>query len=232
MKLSVIICVYNEQKTILEVVKRVQEADLLPGWTKEIIIVDNCSTDGTSELLKTITDENVRTILQPRNLGKGNSIRTAIPLCTGEFTITQDADLEYHPRQYRFLLQKALEEDLDAVYGSRVLSGKKYHYYTLNYVVVRVLTILTNLFFGAHYTDVATNYKLVRTSILKSLSLTCSGFDLDFEISDKLALATKKISEVPIDFEPRTYQQGKKIRYKDGIRAFWVIIHDRLFPHR
>lgn len=232
MKLSVIICVYNEQKTILEVVKRVQEADLLPGWTKEIIIVDNCSTDGTRELLKTITDENVRIIFQPRNLGKGNSIRTAIPLCTGEFTITQDADLEYHPRQYRLLLQKALEEDLDAVYGSRVLSGKRYHYYKLNYFVVRVLTIFTNLFFGAHYTDVATNYKLVRTSLLKSLQLSCSGFDLDFEISNKLALVTKKISEVPIDFEPRTYKQGKKIRYKDGIRAFSVIIRDRLFPHR
>ena len=157
-----------------------------------------------------ITDENVRIVLQPKNLGKGNSIRTAIPLCTGEFTITQDADLEYHPRQYRLLLQKALEEDLDAVYGSRVLGGKRYHYYTLNYFVVRVLTFFTNLFFGAHYSDVATNYKLVRTSILKSLPLTCSGFDLDFVISNKLALAAKKISEVPIDFEPRTYQQGEK----------------------
>jgi glycosyltransferase involved in cell wall biosynthesis len=147
------------------VLKRVQEAELLPGWTKEIIIVDNCSTDGTRELLKTITDENVRIILQPRNFGKGNSIRTAIPLCTGEFTITQDADLEYHPRQYRLLLRKALEENLDVVYGLRVLGGKRYHYYTLNYFVVRFLTIITNFFFDAHYTDVATNYKFSEVAI-------------------------------------------------------------------
>lgn len=229
MKLSIIICVYNERATILEVIKRVKEAELLPGWTKEIIIVDNCSTDGTRELLETINDKDIRIIFQPRNLGKGNSIRTAIPLCSGDFTITQDADLEYHPRQYRLLLKKALDDNLDAVYGSRVLGGKRYHYYTLNYFVVRFLTILTNLLFGAHYTDVATNYKLIRTSLLKSLNLTCSGFDLDFEISNKLALATKKISEVPIEFEPRTYQEGKKIRYKDGIQAFLRIIRDRLF---
>lgn len=227
MKLSVIICVYNEKGTILEVVRRVQDVSLGNGWEKEIIIVDNYSTDGTRDLLKTLQDDNIKIILQPRNLGKGNSIRTAIPLCTGDYTITQDADLEYHPRQYPVLLEKALRENLDVVYGSRVLGGKQYHYYAVNYWGVRALTFLTNLFFDAQYTDVATNYKLVRTSLLKSLHLTCSGFDLDFEISNKLARATKKIAEVPIDFTPRTYMQGKKIRASDGMRALWIILRDR-----
>lgn len=229
MKLSVIICVYNEKETILEVVERVQHAPLVNGWSKEIIIVDNHSTDGTRDLLQTITDRNVRTVLQPANFGKGTSVRTGIPLCTGEFTITQDADLEYHPREYKKLLQKALADDLDVVYGSRVLGGKKYHHYAANYWAVRTLTWLTNTFFNARYTDVATNYKLVRTSLLKSLKLTCSGFDLDFELSNKLALKTKKIGEVPIDFEPRTYAQGKKIHAKDGLQALQVIIRNRLF---
>ena len=196
MKLSVIICVYNEEDTILEVIQRVQQAELGPDWTKEIIIVDNCSTDNTRELLKEISEPNIRIVLQSENLGKGNSIRTAIPLCTGDFTITQDADLEYHPNQYSLLLKKALSEDLDAVYGSRVLGNKRYHYYPVNYWAVRILTFLTNLFFSANYTDVATNYKLIKTPLLQKLKLSCSGFDLDFELSDKLALATKKIGEI------------------------------------
>lgn len=229
MKLSIIICVYNERDTILEVVRRVQEVELGADWTKEIIIVDNYSTDGTRDLLNTIQDDNIKVIFQPKNFGKGTSIRTAIPLCTGDYTITQDADLEYHPRQYPILLEKAMRENLDVVYGSRVLGGKKYHYYAVNYWGVRILTFLTNIFFGAHYTDVATNYKLIRTSLLKSLHLTCSGFDLDFEISNKLARATKKIGEVPIIFEPRTYRQGKKIRLYDGLRSLYVIFRDRLF---
>ena len=227
MKLSVIICVYNERETILEVVRRVQEVNLGSGWSKEIIIVDNCSTDGTRDLLKTITDDNVKIVLQPRNFGKGNSIRTAIPLCTGDYTITQDADLEYHPRQYPVLLEKAVRDNLDVVYGSRVLGGKHYHHYAANYWGVRFLTWLTNLLYGTCFTDVATNYKLVRTSLLKSLRLTCSGFDLDFELSNKLARATQKIAEAPIDFEPRTYQEGKKIRPRDGLNALWVILRDR-----
>lgn len=228
MKLSVIICVFNEKETILEILKRVQEADIGTDWTKDIVIVDNFSTDGTRDLLKTITAENVRIVLQPKNFGKGNSVRTAIPLCTGDFTITQDADLEYHPRQYRLLIEKALHDKLDVVYGSRVLGGKRYHHYAANYWAVRALTILTNILFGTHYTDVATNYKLIRTSLLKSLQLTCSGFDLDFELSNKLALKTKLIGEVPIDFNPRTYAQGKKINLIDGLKALWVILHNRL----
>lgn len=228
MKLSVIICVFNEKATILEIVRRVQQTPLGKNWEKEIIIVDNQSTDGTRDLLQKITDNNVRIIYQPENKGKGGSIRTAIPLCTGDFTITQDADLEYHPRQYPRLLEKALTNNLDVVYGSRVLGGKRYHHYAVNYWGVRLLTILTNLLFRTRYTDVATNYKLVRTPLLQSLTLRCSGFDLDFEISNKLALKTKRIDEVPIDFEPRTYAEGKKIKLRDGIHAVLIILRDRI----
>lgn len=230
MKLSVIIPVYNERETILEIISRVQTVDLGPDWEKELIVVDNCSTDGTRDLLQTVTASNVRLVLQPRNMGKGTSVRTGLELASGDFTITQDADLEYNPAEYPKLLDKAVKENLDVVYGSRVLGGKKYHHYAANYWTVRVLTLLTNILFGAPYTDVATNYKLMRTSILKSLKLTCSGFDLDFELSNKLALATHRIGEVPISFNPRTYEQGKKIRMLDGLHAFWVIFRDRFIP--
>ena len=232
MKLSVIICVFNECDTIMVVLRRVQLAKLGANWQKEIIVVDNCSTDGTRELLRDYHAKNVRVIMQPENRGKGHSVRTAIPLCSGDFTITQDADLEYHPRQYAVLLARALVDDLDVVYGSRVLGGKRYHYYAVNYWAVRTLTWLTNSLFGANFTDVATNYKLVRTQLLQSLHLACSGFDLDFEISNQLALATDRIAEVPIDFEPRTYAQGKKIGWRDGLRAFRVIILDRIARSR
>ncbi|HEY4723158.1 MAG TPA: glycosyltransferase family 2 protein [Anaerolineae bacterium] len=230
MKLSVIIPVYNERETILEIINRVRAVSLGDGWEKELIVVDNCSTDGTRDLLRMVTLPNVKIVYQPRNLGKGASVRAGISLASGDFAITQDADLEYDPAEYPRLLERALKENLDVVYGSRVLGGKRYHHYAANYWAVRLLTLLTNLFFGVHYTDVATNYKLVRTPILKSLRLTCSGFDLDFELSDKLALATKRIGEVPISFNPRTYEQGKKIRFKDGLRAYWVIFRDRFIP--
>lgn len=232
MKLSVIICVYNEHETIMEILHRVQTTDLGPGWEREVIIVDNVSTDGTRELLQTIDADNVRVVYQEVNLGKGNSVRTAIPLCQGDYTITQDADLEYNPQDYAALLEKATAENLDVVYGSRVLGGKRYHYYAMNYWAVRGLTLMTNLLFGARYTDVATNYKLVRTPLLQSLKLTCSGFDLDFELSNKLALATRKIGEAPIGFTPRTYEQGKKIRAGDGLGALRVILRDRFIPQR
>jgi dolichol-phosphate mannosyltransferase len=231
MLLSVIVCVYNERDTVLPVIGRVQAAGLPEGWSKELIVVDNCSTDGTRELLQGLIDPNVKVIYQPRNLGKGTSVRTAIPLCQGAFTITQDADLEYDPQDYGRLLDKALAEELDVVYGSRVLGRKRYHYYTRNYWGVRALTLLTNVLFGCRFTDVATNYKLVRTPVLQSLDLTGSGFELDFELTDKLALATRRIGEAPISYSPRTYAQGKKIRAADGLRALWVIVRDRLVGH-
>lgn len=219
---------YNEKDTILTALQRVQAADISP-WEKEIIIVDNCSTDGTREILQGLEqNEHLRIIFQPRNMGKGTSIRTAIPHCTGDYTIIQDADLEYDPFEWPLLLEKAVAEDLDAVYGSRTLGGRATYVYVQNYLGVRFLTWLTNLLFGTNYTDVATACKMVRTSVLKSLDLTCSGFDLDFELSNKLGKNGYRVGEVPVTYRPRSLEEGKKIRPWDGLGAVRVILRDWL----
>ncbi len=223
MKLSVIMSAYNEKDTILTALERVKAVEI----EKEIIIVDNCSTDGTRELLQQINDDDTRIILQPENFGKGTSIRTAIPYCTGDYTIIQDADLEYDPQDWHRLVDLALEKDLDAVYGSRVLGGPK-AIYTHFYWGVSFLTFLTNLLFRANLTDVATACKMVRTSVLQELELNCAGFDLDFELTDKLLKNGYQIAEVPVSYQPRSFEEGKKIRAKDGLKALFTILRDWL----
>jgi len=224
MKLSVIMSAYNEKDSILAALERVKTVAI----EKEIIIVDNCSTDGTRELLQQINDDDIRIIFQPENYGKGTSIRTAIPYCTGDYTIIQDADLEYDPQDWHALIDLALERDLDAVYGSRVLGGPK-AIYTHFYWGVSFLTFLTNLLFRANLTDVATACKMVRTSVLQELELNCAGFDLDFELTDKLLKNGYQIVEVPVSYRPRSFEEGKKIRAKDGLKALFTIIRDRLW---
>ncbi len=225
MKLSVIMPAFNERDTILTALERVKAVEI----EKEIIVVDNCSTDGTRELLQQIDDDDIRIIFQPENFGKGTSIRTAIPYCTGDYTIIQDADLEYDPQDWHKLVDLALEKDLGAVYGSRVLGGPK-AIYSHFYWGVRFLTFLTNLLFGANLTDVATACKMVRTEVLQELKLNCAGFDLDFELTDKLCKNGYEIVEVPISYHPRSFEEGKKIRAKDGLRALFTILTDRLLP--
>ena len=238
MKLSVIMSAYNERDTILTALERVKAVEI----EKEIIIVDNCSTDGTRELLQQINDDDIpstalrrssgqgsghcRIIFQPENYGKGTSIRTAIPHCTGDYAIIQDADLEYDPQDWHKLVDLALERDLDAVYGSRVLGGPK-AIYTHFYWGVSFLTFLTNLLFRANLTDVATACKMVRTSVLQELKLNCAGFDLDFELTDKLLKNGYQIVEVPVSYQPRSFEEGKKIRAKDGLKALFTILRDR-----
>jgi len=266
MKLSIIICAYNEKDTILSVLDRVSAVSLGAGWQKEIIVVDNFSTDGTRELLKTVAHESARTeaeqsarpsrpekrssrrnrkgrgeaptgtmptqlkvIFHPQNLGKGASIRTAVENCTGDYAIIQDADLEYDPAEIPRFLEKALSDHADAVYGSRTITGNVNYIYVRNYWGVRLLTFLTNLLFNARYTDVATASKMVRTSVLKSLNLKCSGFDLDFELSNKLARGRRRVIEIPITYRPRSIAEGKKIRPKDGLSALFQILKDRFF---
>ena len=227
MKLSVIVCAYNERDTILTVLDRLQAMRLDSSWEKEIVVVDNFSTDGTRELLKDIRDENTKVILHSRNLGKGASVRTAIQHCTGDYAIIQDADLEYDPAEIPRFVRKAMEDRADAVYGSRTIGGQANYIYAKNYLGVRVLTLLTNFLFRSQYTDVATASKMVRTSVLRSLNLRCSGFDLDFELSNKLGKFGYRVAEIPITYRPRSYAQGKKIRAKDGLIALSQILKDR-----
>ena len=230
MRLSVIICVYNERDTILTVLERVQAVDLGPGWEKEIIVVDNFSTDGTRELLQGLDLPDVQVIFHPRNLGKGTSVRTAIAHCTGDYAIIQDADLEYDPAEYSLFLERVANDHPAAIYGSRTLGGHAVYEYVANYVGVRFLTELTNLLYGARLTDVATAAKMVRADVLQSLNLTGAGFDLDFELTDKILRAGHEIVEIPITYRPRTIAEGKKIRPWDGLWALKVIIRDRLVP--
>ncbi len=230
MKLSIIICVYNELETILTVLERVRGVELGSGWEKEIIIVDNFSTDGTRELLEELSLPEGQVVFHPRNLGKGTSVRTGIARCSGDYAIIQDADLEYAPEEYLLFLERIAVDRPAAIYGSRTLGGRAVYKYVANYLGVRFLTELTNLLYGARLTDVATAAKMVRTDVLKSLHLTGAGFDLDFELTDKILRAGHKIVEVPVSYHPRTIAEGKKIRPWDGLWALKVILRDRLLP--
>ncbi|MDF1512222.1 MAG: glycosyltransferase family 2 protein [Anaerolineae bacterium] len=230
MKLSLIVCTYNEKDTILTVLDRIHQAPLLPGWDREIIVVDNASTDGTQDLLRSLQYDDMIVVYQPKNLGKGTSIRTAIPLCNGHYAFIQDADLEYDPYDYPIFLTLVENEYPAAIFGSRTLGGRKIYKYVANYWGVRMLTALTNLLYGSQLTDVATASKMVRMDILKRLKLVGSGFDLDFELPNKLLLAGYEIKEVPISYQPRTVEEGKKIRPWDGLWALRVIIRDRFIP--
>lgn len=228
MKLSVIICCYNEKTTIAEVIKNTKAVQLGHGWEREILVIDNCSTDGTRELLKTIKDPEVKIILQSKNMGKGMSIRTGINQMSGDYLIIQDADLEYDPAEHPKFCRKVEDTGAAAIFGSRVLGGQVKYKYAHAYLGVRFLTAITNLFFGGRLTDVATATKLVRADVAKSLHLTTTDFNLDFELPNKILLAGHEILEIPINYSPRTYEEGKKITSRDGFRALITIFRDRL----
>lgn len=226
MKLSIIICAYNEAETILTILERVHAVDL-GEWAKEIIVVDNCSTDGTRELLRDVETSNTRIIYQPQNMGKGTSIRTAIEHLSGDYAVIQDADLEYDPADIPKLLKKAEEGEV-AIFGSRTLQGQSNYKYYHAYLGVRVITTFMNILFGGKLTDSATATKMVRADILKRMHLIGKGFDLDFELPDKLLMAGYNIAEVPVSYSPRTYEEGKKITTQDGLYAIYIMLRDRL----
>lgn len=223
MTLSVIMPVYNEKDTIVEILRRVQAVEI----EQEIIIVDNCSTDGTREVLQELQAENVEVVLQPRNMLKGTSVRAGIDRARGDFTIVQDADLEYDPQDYHKLLAAAHAEAADAVIGTRfggtdAATGPAIHSFGRNR-----LNDLFRLLYGSQLTDVASCYKLVRTPLLKGLKLRCSSFDLDYEMAAKLAKRGARVVEVPIHYSPRTVAEGKKLRWSDGFAAAWCLLKYR-----
>jgi glycosyltransferase involved in cell wall biosynthesis len=227
MKLSVIIPVYNEQNTFRTLFEKVQAVEV----DKEIIVVDNCSTDGTRDVLSELSSnrgEPLRIVLQPQNYGKGTSVRVGIQLADGKYLIVQDADLEYDPQDYPKLLQAADEGARAVVYGSRLMAmGVQEHKSPLFYFGRTFLSDVFSLLYGQRITDVSTCYKLIRTDVAQSLNLKCSGFDLDFEISAKLARRGHRIHEVPISYNPRTAAEGKKLRLRDGWTALWTLVRCR-----
>jgi glycosyltransferase involved in cell wall biosynthesis len=216
-ELTVIIPVLNEIKTLPEIVRRVQALCL----DKEIIIVDNVSTDGTREFVKSL--EGVRKVFQPKNLGRGASVRKGIELATGEYTVIHDADLEYHPEDLVHMLALAKSNGADAVYGSRVLGGRKTNYYSY-YLGTVFLTSVINVLCGARLTDAGTALKMARTGLLQRIEQQCNGFDWDFEITTKLCLAGVEIVEYAARYRPRTHREGKKITALNGLPSLRAIL--------
>jgi glycosyltransferase involved in cell wall biosynthesis len=225
MKLSVIIPVYNEAGTILEVVKRVQETP----YDKEIIIVDDCSNDGTYEILKKIEGDAVIVISHKINQGKGASIRTAMTRITGDFVIIQDADLEYNPSEYPRLLAPILEGKADVVYGSRFLGGPHRVLFFWHALGNRIITILSNILTDLNLSDMETGYKAFRSEILKKIEIKSNRFGFEPEITAKIAKMGCRIYEIPISYWGRDYTEGKKISWKDGLAAIYWIVKYNLF---
>lgn len=229
-QLSIVIPVYNERPTILEVLRRVRELPV----EKELLVVDNCSTDGTREILQGLQYNDVRVILQPTNLMKGNSVRRGISLARGQYVVVQDGDLEYEPNDLLKLLEAIQQEGVLAAFGSRVL-GAQERGEQVRRTVFRVGGNLVNTFFQRLFksklTDIASCYKMAPREVLQSLQLSCSGFDLDFEMAAKLEMEGRRrglrIVEVPIHYNPRTIAEGKKIRWRDGWRAIVALWRTR-----
>lgn len=231
MKLSILICAYNERQTILHILDRVRAAPLSPGWEKEVIVIDDCSTDGTRELLRQqqLKWPDVRVILQPRNLGKGISIRTGYAHAGGDYAIIQDAGLEYDPEELELFTQKVDETGAVAIFGSRTLGGRAIYKYAVNYWGVRFLTLIFNVLFGAQLSDIAVGTKLVKLDVVRSIPLQGRGLDLEFELACKLRKRGYQILQVPVSYHPRTIAEGKKLgAFQTGLLILWVFLRERI----
>jgi len=227
-KLSVLIPVYNERNTIRLILEQVHAVPV----AKEVICVNDCSTDGTREILDGLFAEGriQKLIHQPVNRGKGAAIRTAMQASTGNIVIVQDADLEYDPADWPLLLDPIIDGKADAVFGSRFLGGSHRVLYFWHSVGNFVLTTVSNMFTNLNLTDMETCYKAVRGEVARKLVLTTDRFGFEPEITARLAKAKARIYEVPITYAGRTYAEGKKINWKDGVAAFWHIVRFNLFP--
>lgn len=224
MKLSVIIPAYNEKKTIKKIIARV-----LAQRPHEIIVVDDGSTDGTKEIINQLTrsKRRIKVLHHRKNLGKGAAIRSGIKKVDGDFIIIQDADLEYDPKQYKLLLKYKSPQTI--VYGSR-LKRNNPHAYERTYWGNVLLTQFCNLLFGTRLTDAYTCYKLIPTKILKSLKLKSNRFEIEVEITAKLARQGFQLIEIPITYKPRSYEQGKKIKTWDAIKGLITLLKIYLTP--
>lgn len=225
--LSVLIPVYNEVNTLLELLARVRDVEI----NKEIILVDDGSTDGTRDLMREQIEghfPDVRVIYHPQNQGKGAAIRTAIQHATGDYLIVQDADLEYDPREYYTLLEPILDGRADVVFGSRFLGGGAHRvHFFWHRMGNGFLTMLSNMLTNLNLTDMEVCYKVFKREVLQGLNLKCNRFDFEPEVTAKVAKRRCRIYEVPISYSGRDYEEGKKIGWRDGVQAIWTIIKYR-----
>jgi glycosyltransferase involved in cell wall biosynthesis len=232
-KLSVVIPVYNEQGTIREVVERVSAVDI-GGLEREIIVCDDGSTDASADTIEDLRSQHtaiVRVHTSPTNLGKGAAVRLGMSLARGDFVIIQDADLELDPSEYTRILAPLLRGEAEVVYGSRFVR-RSARVSLRSRLANRFLTMLTNLLFGSSLTDMETAYKAFRRDVLSGLRLRCVRFDFEPEITAKLLLAGRRIQEVPISYNPRSREQGKKISWLDGVEAIYVLLRCRFLESR
>jgi glycosyltransferase involved in cell wall biosynthesis len=225
MKLSVVIPVYNEISTIGELLNRVRSVP----QDKEIIVIDDGSTDGTRQWLEKLTMQEVTVLFHSENKGKGAALRTGFEQATGDIVIIQDADLEYDPRDYDCLIGPIADGRADVVFGSRFLGGPHRVLFFWHYVGNRVLTVLSNMLTNLNLSDMETGYKAFRTSLLREISIKSNRFGFEPEITAKFARLKCRMYEVPISYSGRGYEEGKKITWRDGLAALFHVIRFRFF---
>jgi glycosyltransferase involved in cell wall biosynthesis len=228
--LSIIIPAYNEKATIENVIRSVAAVPL--GLQREIVVVDDFSTDGTRELLSRVSvprGASLRVLMHERNKGKGAAIRTGLQHITGDIVLVQDADLEYDPRDYPRLLAPILEGRADVVFGNRFHGGAHRVLYFWHFQANRFLTFLANLLTNLNLSDMEVGYKVFRTDIVRRLKLTANRFGFEPEITIKVAKLRCRIYEVPISYHGRTYEEGKKITWRDGVAAVYFLLKHKLF---
>lgn len=228
MKISIIIPVYNEKKTLRRLLKKIREADM-GGLKKEIIIVDDFSTDGTREILKKIKDKKIKIVYQTKNYGKGFAIRTGFESSTGEIILIQDADLEYDPKDYLKLIKPILLKKEEVVYGSRFLRKNQKVKFNSFYFGNKILSFITSLFYFKRITDMETCYKVFKKEVIKNIKLNSRRFEFEPEITSKILKRGIHILEVPISYYPRSKKEGKKIGWRDGVMAIRTLIRYKFF---